>query len=202
MRKYITAKQSDLDRIEKWLQILTWIVVFGLIILRLSFAENKGYLFPLEEPVYVHGKIFCTSWYSKWRTENGKSYQYKALNYPSKLGTNILASGDGVVIDTLIHGYEGGTITIQYDDGLTIRVCHISKQLVLDGQRVKRGQVIAKVGCSGRATGPHVRIVVEKNGERVFCNAETWGKKYGDFYYSPGEFDSNKTKLYANINAK
>lgn len=164
-------------------------------------AKDTGYLFPLKEPVYTHGKILCTSWYSKLRTEiiNGKrtTYQYKALNYPSKYGTDILASGDGVVIDTLIDGYEGGTITIQYDNGLTMRVCHLSKQLVLDGMRVKRGQVIGKVGRSGRTTGSHLRIVIEKNGERVFCNAETWGMKYTDFNYSKTEFDAGQTIMYA-----
>lgn len=165
----------------------------------------QTYLFPLANPQYTRqGQIICTSWYSKTRTEfiNGRktTYEYKALNYPAKYGTDILASGDGIVIDTLCDGYEGLTVTIQYDNGLTMRICHLSKQIVLDGQRVARGQLIGKIGRSGRTTGSHLRIVVEKNGERVFCNAETWGLKYDDFYYSQKEFDANETNMYAKCN--
>lgn len=163
-------------------------------------AAEFSYLFPIENPIKINGKILCTSWYSKLRTENGKTYQYKALNYPAKYGTPVMASGTGIVTLTQCEGYEGLSVTIKYDSGLTIRICHLSKQLVLDSQRVIAGQIIALSGSSGRTTGPHIRVVVEKNGERVFCNAETWGMKYDDFYYSTKEFDSNQTQFYMKCN--
>jgi murein DD-endopeptidase MepM/ murein hydrolase activator NlpD len=168
------------------------------VVMSCAFANVNNSFFPLKSPVYYNGKIVCTSWYSQYRTENGKTYQYKALNYPAKFGTDIQASWGGIVIDTLIDGYEGATVTILYDNGLTVRYCHLSKQMVLDGpnSRVSAGDIIGKVGRSGRTTGSHLRIVVEKNGDRTFCNAQTWGLKYTDFYYSQKDFDVGKTLMY------
>lgn len=206
-RQYITAKKSDIDDINGQLKVMRWCTFFMTLtfialwafVIGVAANADEAFLFPVKDPQMKNGKIVCSSWYSKMRTENGKTYQYKALNYPAKYGTEIVASGPGVVKLTEISGYEGGSITIQYDNGVSIRVCHISKQRVLEGMRVKRGDVIANVGNSGRTTGPHVRIVVEKNGERIFCNAETWGKKYDDFHYNKSDFDAAKTSFYKEI---
>lgn len=206
-RDSITAKKCDTDRIMDTLKVIKWCVIFVAFsffvlwsfVMGVIANADESFLFPVKDPQYRGKKIVCSSWYTKMRTESGRTYQYKALNYPARYGTDIVASGAGVVKLTDISGYEGGTITVQYDNGVSIRVCHISKQCVLEGTRVKAGDVIAKVGNSGRTTGPHVRIVVEKNGERIFCNAETWGKKYDDFHYTQTEFDASKTSLYKEI---
>lgn len=185
-------------------------------------SQIQGYLFPLEKPIMVHGKILCTSWYSKIRSEqiNGKwtTYQYKALNYPAKYGDNIIAPFDAVVEATSIGGYEGGTITLRSIEypSITVRICHMSDFEVAkytkiiekdvwgnttkeykEKTKVKRGEIIGYVGTSGRTTGSHIRVVFEKNGERFFVSAEIWGKKYTDFEYSKTEFDATKTMYYA-----
>lgn len=158
--------------------------------------KGQAYLFPLEEPTLVENKILCSSWYSKLRTENGVTYKYRALNYPARYGSQILSPGDGVVTNTEIAGYEGGNITISFENGDSVTLCHLSKFLVLDGAMVSAGQPIGLVGTSGRTTGSHVRIRWQKNGERIFCNAKTWGMEYDDFKYSAKEFDCEKAEMY------
>lgn len=163
------------------------------IISSLCFA---GYMFPLEEPVYNVGKIVCTSWYSKLRTENGRTYQYQALNYPCKYGSTIVSPADGTVVYTQIDGYEGALITIRFDDGMEFTACHLSKYLVLDGERVYKGQPIARAGKSGRTTGVHVRIRFDKNGVRQFCSSKTWDMEFNAFEYVQNQFCANKTMMY------
>lgn len=201
--------------------MICWILVLLSLVVPTHLAADAkdSYLFPLDKPVKVHGRILCTSWYSKWRTEiiKGKtvSYQYKGFNYPAVYGSAIRAPFDGVVDSTNIGGYEGGTITLRATDGITtVRMCHVSNFEVLkyttyvdsltgakwkEQTKVKRGDIIGYVGMSGRTTGSHVRIIFERNGERFFVASEIWGMKYTDFEYSKTEFDSAKTQLYKDI---
>ena len=171
-------------------------------------TEGRNYLFPIENPIRnASGQIVCTSWYSKLRSEiiNGirKVYQYKSLNYPCKFGTPLRAGADGVVIFTQIDGYEGGIITIRYEDGVEQTICHVSKFLVLENMPsgmslVHRGQVVALSGRSGRTSGNHVRIRFDKDGERLFACSTTWGLPFEAFEYVQSEFDSTKVVMYAN----
>jgi len=79
-------------------------------------------------------------------------------------GTPVHASGDGK-IDFV--GYKGGYgLCIEIDHGFGYRsvYAHLSKTLVKRGQKVKRGELIAKTGSSGLATGPHLHYEVHHNG--------------------------------------
>jgi murein DD-endopeptidase MepM/ murein hydrolase activator NlpD len=58
-------------------------------------------------------------------------------------------------------------VEVSHGDGLVTRYAHNSENLVEVGQTVKKGQRIALMGRSGRATGPHVHFEVLKNGQKV-----------------------------------
>jgi murein DD-endopeptidase MepM/ murein hydrolase activator NlpD len=83
------------------------------------------------------------------------------LDFVAPLGTNVYATGDGTV--TLIQlsriGY-GNEIVIDHGFAFGSRYAHLSQILVTQGQKVRRGQLIGKVGDSGRATGPHLHYEV------------------------------------------
>ena len=74
---------------------------------------------------------------------------------------------DGVVRLTVDHFFSGKGIYLDHGLGLYSMYFHLSQVLVREGQRVKRGEVIGKVGASGRASGPHLHWGVWVNGARI-----------------------------------
>ncbi|WP_153448832.1 peptidoglycan DD-metalloendopeptidase family protein [Vibrio algicola] len=71
-------------------------------------------------------------------------------------GTNVYATGDGIVTMIRNHPYAGKYIAIQHGSTYRTRYLHLSKFLVHKGQVVHRGQLIGKSGATGRVTGPHL----------------------------------------------
>jgi murein DD-endopeptidase MepM/ murein hydrolase activator NlpD len=82
-------------------------------------------------------------------------------------GTDVMASNDGVVRLTADHLFSGRGIYIDHGLGLYSMYFHLSEILVRDGDLVRAGQVIGKVGATGRATGPHLHWGAKINGARV-----------------------------------
>ncbi|WP_272641195.1 peptidoglycan DD-metalloendopeptidase family protein [Marinomonas mediterranea] len=82
-------------------------------------------------------------------------------------GTKIIATGDGIVTRTANHRYAGRYLVIDNIGKYSTRFLHLSKILVRKGQRVKRGQVIALSGSTGRVTGPHLHYELHVNGRPV-----------------------------------
>lgn len=89
---------------------------------------------------------------------------HSGLDISAKANSPIVASADGVVLETgTDYGY-GKVIRISHGHGLKTTYAHVSKFLVKAGQRVKRGQEIATVGSTGRSTGPHLHYEISLNG--------------------------------------
>lgn len=82
-------------------------------------------------------------------------------------GTDVLATNSGVVRLTVDHFFSGKGVFIDHGLGLHSMYFHLSEVLVREGQVVRRGQPIGRVGASGRATGPHLHWGVRMNGARV-----------------------------------
>ncbi len=83
------------------------------------------------------------------------------------LGTDVLATNDGVVRLTVDHIFSGKGVFVDHGLGFYSMYFHLSEVLVKDGDLVKAGQVVGKVGATGRATGPHLHWGVKLNGARV-----------------------------------
>jgi len=83
------------------------------------------------------------------------------------LGTDVVATNDGVVRLTVDHFFSGQGVFLDHGLGLYSMYFHLSEVLVKDGEQVKAGQVVGKVGATGRATGPHLHWGVKLNGARV-----------------------------------
>ena len=71
-------------------------------------------------------------------------------------GTPIHAPADGTVSLTADHYLNGGFTLIDHGQGVSTSYLHQSERLVQDGERVKRGHLIGRIGQTGRATGPHL----------------------------------------------
>jgi murein DD-endopeptidase MepM/ murein hydrolase activator NlpD len=82
-------------------------------------------------------------------------------------GTKVLATGDGIVSFAGWDGGYGQKVSILHGYGFKTTYAHLSKALVREGQRIKRGDIIALTGNSGLSTGPHLHYEVQKNGVSV-----------------------------------
>lgn len=97
----------------------------------------------------------------------GRREFHKGLDIANRKGTPVIAPADGVVTYSGNKWLMGNMITIDHGYGVVTRYGHISELLKKKGERVKRGEIIAKMGNTGRSTGPHVHYGVRLNGVPV-----------------------------------
>jgi len=97
----------------------------------------------------------------------GQREMHEGLDVAAPHGTPILATADGVVSFSGPLSAFGNVVFINHGHGFTTFYAHNSSNRVQEGQVVKRGEVIAYVGASGRTTGPHVHYEVQVNGVTV-----------------------------------
>ncbi len=85
---------------------------------------------------------------------------HPGIDISTPVGTKVQAPADGVVISTGVQGGYGNAVVIDHGFGIVTRYGHLDSFNVKPGQRVKRGDVIAFVGSTGRSTGPHLHYEV------------------------------------------
>jgi murein DD-endopeptidase MepM/ murein hydrolase activator NlpD len=124
-------------------------------------SANKKFLptlLPIEE-----------GWFSSnygWRIDpfTGQKSFHEGIDFPAEVGTPIVAAASGIVIFADVHPQYGKMIEIDHGNGLVSRYAHASVLLVKEGDLVVRGQRLARVGTTGRSTGPHLHFEVRLNG--------------------------------------
>jgi murein DD-endopeptidase MepM/ murein hydrolase activator NlpD len=91
---------------------------------------------------------------------------HDGLDISVNIGTPIKAPADGVVVFAARDAGYGKMIKISHGFGFTTVFGHLERFTVKEGERVHRGEVIGKVGMTGRTTGPHLHYEVWKDGDR------------------------------------
>ncbi|HEY0706749.1 MAG TPA: M23 family metallopeptidase [Polyangia bacterium] len=114
-------------------------------------ASASGFDWPLREGQM--SSIYGRRW--------GRAHQ--GIDLAAPLGTPIYAAKDGVVLyaDNVVRGY-GNMVVISHEGDLLTAYAHTSVLLVRKGDRVRRGQIIARVGQTGQATAPHLHFEVRQ----------------------------------------
>ncbi len=92
---------------------------------------------------------------------------HKGLDIATRVGTEVIAPADGLVVFAGAEGNYGKMISMNHGFNMKTRYGHLHKILVKKGDRVKRGQIIAQVGKTGRCTGSHLHYEVHLNGVPV-----------------------------------
>ena len=137
-------------------------------------AFLKAYDLPFEKPLFTRsffnpreGSEY-NSRYGERRTFNGKvQSRHMGLDLDGKTGEPILAANDGVVRMVRPCFGSGNTVLLHHGAGLFTGYFHLSEFAVKEGETVKRGQLLGKVGKTGRVTGPHLHLAVKVNGLQV-----------------------------------
>lgn len=126
----------------------------------------------LEEEVLPSGRPVRSGYISSefgFRRDpfNGRRKMHKGVDYAGPTGTDIYSVGGGVVSFVGRKSGYGNVVEVDHGDGLISRYAHLSNQKVKEGQIVKKGDLVAAMGSTGRSTGPHLHLEVLKNGEQL-----------------------------------
>ena len=136
-------------------------------LVREALAENsrlKLWRSNFVEP--VSGKR--TGIFGSVRIMNGQARNpHNGEDIGAPMGADVAATNDGIVRITVDHIFSGKGVFVDHGLGFYTMYFHLSEVLVKDGDLVTAGQVIGKVGATGRATGPHLHWGVKLNGARV-----------------------------------
>jgi len=97
----------------------------------------------------------------------GRREFHEGLDFAGRPGTPIIAVAAGIVTWSGKHFGYGNLIEISHGNGYVTRYAHNKQNLVNVGEKVEKGEVIATMGSTGRATGPHVHFEVIYNGRHV-----------------------------------
>ncbi len=110
-------------------------------------------------------------WPTNGRVTSGYGWRWgkvhRAVDIGAAQGTPIYAADDGKVVFSGWRTSYGYVVQVDHGNGFHTLYAHCSKLLVSRGQKVSKGQTIAKIGQTGNATGPHVHFEVIKNGSQV-----------------------------------
>ena len=125
-----------------------------------AFMEVIPTLWPVE------GRITDRFGYRKDPFTRKKTFHY-GLDIAADVGTSIKASASGKVTYVDYTYATGRTVKIDHGNGFITVYGHCSRILVEPGQQVKKGDVIAKVGSTGRSTGPHCHFEIHLYGTAI-----------------------------------
>jgi len=115
-----------------------------------SLAFSQPFIWPLKGPI--------TGVFGSQRVYNGHPRRpHYGVDVAAATGTPVVAPADATV--RLAHPdmyFSGGTLVMDHGFGVSSTFIHLSEVLVEEGQQVRQGQLVGKVGATGRATGPHL----------------------------------------------
>ena len=164
MKKAIDLFEEELQQREQQLEVLEHLIM----------SRN------LEEEASPSGRPIKKGWLSspygsRISPFTGLKQHHKGVDFAGKDGRDIVAVAGGVITFAGSRHNYGTMIEVNHGSGYVTRYAHNKTNILNVGNRVKKGQVIAKMGSTGRSTGPHVHFEVIKNGKHVnpkkFINA-------------------------------
>lgn len=150
----------EIERLQKQLESRT--DYLGLLENELLDARIKKKLIPTVQPVDATWNASSFGW--RIDPFSGENAMHEGVDFIAERGTPIHAAAGGVVTVSEFHHQYGIMVEIDHGNDFTSRYAHASRVYVKTGAVVKRGQKIAEVGGTGRATGPHLHFEVRYKG--------------------------------------
>ena len=139
---------------------------------QLSVLEDFMLNRKLHDEVHPEGRPVTAGYISSrfgQRTDpfTGRRAYHKGIDFAGREGAEVIAVASGVVVWSGPRQGYGELVEVNHGNGYVTRYAHNSSNLVSIGDTVKRGQVIARLGDTGRATGPNLHFEVLHNGRAV-----------------------------------
>lgn len=129
--------------------------------------SKLAYLMAKPSIMPVTASITASFGYRKNPFTSRGSEFHQGIDFAASYGSTAVATGDGIVIFSGWNAGYGKMVIVSHGYGLTTLYGHNSKLLVKQGDKVKKGQAITKVGNTGRSTGTHLHYEIKLNGKSV-----------------------------------
>jgi murein DD-endopeptidase len=140
--------------------LITVSVVAGIIVLY-YFISRRKWITP------VKGKI-SSPFGNRKHPITGITTFHNGIDIAVPVGTIIVCPYNGEVIQVNVSDLGGKQIIIMHDNGYKTGYAHLSQQLVIKGEKVKKGQKIALSGNTGKSTGPHLHLTLTNpSGQKI-----------------------------------
>lgn len=154
--KYVAPSPADLERIERDKKRAG--AAFAL-------ETPRRFTLPLAPPIEPLPKA---GRFGARRIFNGEARSpHGGADFPAQAGTPVRAAADGRVVIAEDQFFPGQAVFLDHGDGLVSMTFHLSAILVKEGDEVKKGDLLGRVGATGRVTGPHLHFALRWHGARV-----------------------------------
>ncbi|HCM16606.1 MAG TPA: hypothetical protein DHW79_11880, partial [Candidatus Cloacimonas sp.] len=100
----------------------------------------------------------------------GRWANHQGVDYRARRGTPVYAVANGTVTSARYNGGYGNEVRIKHSSGMITLYAHLNSYSVRSGQTVKRGQIIGRVGSTGRSTGAHLHFGLMNNNRYINPN--------------------------------
>lgn len=133
---------------------------------KLDSLSSGAIAVPSDKPVQT--AAFMSGYGVRADPFNGAAARHMGIDLAGPSGTPIHATADGTIVEAGWNsGGYGNLIKVDHGRGIETRYAHLSRILVRPGERVTRGQVIGRMGSTGRSTGSHLHYEVRIEGKAV-----------------------------------
>lgn len=126
----------------------------------------------LEAQVFPTGRPVMKGWISSffgWRNDplNGQRAFHEGIDFAGRSSSEVLAVAAGVVVWSGRRWGYGNAVEVNHGNGYSTLYAHNKQNMVKVGETVKKGQLLALMGSTGRSSGPHVHFEVRHNGKPI-----------------------------------
>jgi len=128
------------------------------------FAEETALLTSIPSLRPTRSRLLTSRFGMRVDPYTNQEVMHKGLDFAAEHGSGVVAPANGTVVFAGNRGNYGKTLVVDHGFGLQTHYAHLSSYQVTAGQKVKRGQMIASVGNTGRTTGAHLHYEVRYRG--------------------------------------
>lgn len=157
---YLTQRMDLLER-----QLFAQVQSFDQLRDAVGKQKDKLSHIPSVLPIKVEDYTMSSGYGYRKDPIYGSSKFHEGLDFSASIGTPVYATADGEITVAKREAGYGNCIDIDHGYNYLTRYAHLSEILVKEGSQVKRGQMIGKVGSTGKSTGPHLHYEVRFKGE-------------------------------------
>ena len=170
--EYLLPENIDLDEINNEIDYLRRTINLE----KLSYVEieakaltdkNKILHYPAIHPTSLDGSKFTSGFGYRYDPFTKNKKIHEGHDFSAKVGTEVFVTANGIVKSSRYFGSFGNYIEVDHGNGYTTTYGHLSKRMVKKGQSIKRGDIIGKVGNTGRSTAPHLHYEIKYNNKKI-----------------------------------